>query len=65
MIVEETDLLRVLLKTNSASLHPIGEDVLKDILALVIQYPLDEDREKCQEEIKKIISKRSQGCVPL
>lgn len=63
--MEQTDLLKVLLKTNAASLQPITEDVLKDILRLVIQYPLDVDREKCQEEIKKIISKQSPGCVPL
>lgn len=62
--MEQTDLLKVLLRTNASSLQPIKEDILKDILQLVVQYPLDDDREKCQEEIKKIVSKQPPGCIP-
>jgi hypothetical protein len=62
--MEQSDLLKILLKTNSSSLQPINEQVLKDILKLVVQYPLDDDREKCQEEIKKVLARQSPGCVP-
>lgn len=61
--LEETDLLKVLLKTNSSSIQPIKEEILKGILNLVIIYPLNEDREKCQEEILKIVSQPPKGCV--
>jgi hypothetical protein len=62
-MVEETDLLKVLLKTNSSSLQPIKQEVLQNILNLVIMYPLNEDRDKCQEEIKKIVSQPPKGCI--
>lgn len=61
--MEESELLKVLLKTNSSSLQPINEEILKNILNLVIIYPLNEDREKCQEEIMKIVSQPPKGCV--
>jgi hypothetical protein len=62
--LDRTELVKVLIKTNTASLQPIKEDVLRDILALVIQYPLDDDRQKCQEEIRKVMAKQPPGCIP-
>lgn len=63
MTMEESELLKVVLKTNASSLQPIKDEVLKQILSLVETLPLNEDREKCQEEIRKLVSQPPKGCV--
>lgn len=56
--MEQDELLKFLFKTNSSMLQPVDEKVIKSILDLVVQYPLDDDREICQEEIKKLLMKK-------
>jgi hypothetical protein len=59
--MNEVDLLKVLLKTNADAERPVDEEKLRNILHLVILYPLDDDREKCQEEIRKVVSHKTMG----
>lgn len=52
------ELLEVLLKINRTRKKPVDEDALKQIIALVIKNPLDEDRAQCQEQMNIILSQR-------
>jgi hypothetical protein len=57
--MDEEELRKVFIKTNSAELQPVNEDVLRKILHLVVKYPLPEDRMACQEEIRKMVAQNS------
>lgn len=55
-MTDQEDLLKILLKTNSEAHNPVDEELLKQILSLEIQYPLEDDRKRCQEGIKQVLS---------
>jgi hypothetical protein len=57
MQVEE--LFEVLKRINHEKGFPVDDDLLKRIIALVVLHPLDEDRSKCQDEIKELIEQHS------
>lgn len=59
MLFEE--LLEVLKETNSEREKPVNEELLKEILALVMKSPLDEDRKRCQNQIEEILIQRLKG----
>ena len=52
------ELLDVLNKINNSREAKVPEDVLEEVLAIVIRNPLPEDRGRCQDQIKLILSQR-------
>jgi len=50
------ELLITLKKINNKSERPIQEAIIESILALVIKYPLDDERKKCQDQIEIVLS---------
>ncbi len=52
------ELMDVLDRLNRKLKTPVEEDVLKQIVALVLKNPLDEDRAQCQEQIALIVSQQ-------
>jgi len=57
----EDELMELLCRINQESKHPVDEVILKQVLALVIKNPLDEDRADCQKQIEMLISQRIGG----
>lgn len=49
------ELFITLKKINSKKECPVPEILLEKILALVIRYPLDDERKKCQQQIEFVI----------
>jgi len=58
MTVENNELLNILKEANNKL--PIKTDVslIEHILSIVIMNPLEEDRKRCQEQIKFVINQR-------
>ncbi len=56
MTIGIEELMDVLVRLNRKLEMPVDEDVLKQIIALVLKNPLDEDRAQCQEQIALIVS---------
>lgn len=56
MVPEE--LLSVLKEINEEREEPLEESVLEEVLALVIKNPLDQDRARCQEQVKTVLSQK-------
>lgn len=50
------ELLITLKKINNKSDKPVPESIIENILALVIKYPLDDERNKCQDQIEVVLS---------
>lgn len=59
MDIEE--LVEVLNRINSERKNPVDPDVLKQVIALVVMNPLEEDRAKCQDQIYLIMSQSVGG----
>ncbi len=55
------DLIDVLLRVNSRRDKPLDEDYLKQVIALVVKNPLDEDRSRCQQQIAKLVKDKVRG----
>jgi hypothetical protein len=51
----QEDLYAVLEKSNSKREKPVDNEILKQIIALEIKNPLNEDRARCQEQIYAIV----------
>lgn len=56
--MEFDEMLMVLEKVNKKSKKPIDEEIIRQILAIVMKNPLDEDRVICQEQIQELIKQR-------
>jgi hypothetical protein len=54
-------LLNVLNKINGTKESRVPDDILAKVLAIVMRNPLEEDRGKCQDQIKSILSQRWSG----
>jgi hypothetical protein len=54
-------LLNVLNKINGTKESKVPENILAEILEVVIRNPLEEDRGKCQDQIKLILSQKGMG----
>lgn len=54
-------LLDVLNKINDTKESKVPDEILAEVLAIVMKNPLDEDRGKCQDQIKLILSQRWGG----
>jgi len=55
------EMCSILIETNNKMNKSVPEDVLKEILSLVLKNPLPDDRQRCQEQIREIISQRYKG----
>lgn len=55
--MKDEELMKVLIETNKNRENPVNEDLLKSILAIVINHPLEEERQKCQEKIRFLVNK--------
>ena len=49
------ELFITLKKINSKKENPVPENIIEKILNLVIKYPLDDERKKCQQQIEFVI----------
>ena len=49
-------LFDVMRKINNSKESKVPEEILAAVLKIVIKNPLDEDRGKCQDQIKLILS---------
>lgn len=49
------ELFITLKKINSKKENPVPEMLLEKILDLVIRYPLEDERKKCQQQIEFVI----------
>ena len=56
MSIRIDELMDVLVRLNRKLETPVEEGVLKQIVALVLKNPLEEDRAQCQEQIALIVS---------
>ncbi|NLJ37181.1 MAG: hypothetical protein GX432_00245 [Candidatus Atribacteria bacterium] len=54
-------LLDVLKKINNTKESKVPEDILAAVLKIVMRNPLDDDRRKCQDQIKLILSQKWSG----
>ena len=55
--MKDEKLLKVLIETNGKRENPVNPDILRQILAIVMLNPLEEDRGRSQDQIKYIITK--------
>ena len=55
------ELVAVLNRTNHERANPVNESLIRDIVALVMKNPLDEDRALCQERIRAIVFQTVKG----
>lgn len=51
----QEDLYAVLDKSNSKRGESVDSKLLKQIIAIVIKNPLNEDRARCQEQIHMVV----------
>jgi len=49
------EIVEIVQRINSKSSSPVDENILRRIILLVIDYPLEDDRGICQEELRKMI----------
>ena len=54
----QNELLNALIDISNSREFKVPDDILREILAIVIKNPLPEDRGKCQEQIKLVLSQR-------
>jgi hypothetical protein len=59
--VKFEEMLNVLKETNKKRKNRVPEGVLKEILALVIENPLENDRMLCQSQIEMVLTQRNGG----
>jgi hypothetical protein len=55
------ELVTVLKRINGGSEHPVDEELLQQIVAIVVKHPLSEDREVSQSQIAALINERAGG----
>ncbi|MFX0092931.1 MAG: hypothetical protein ACFFBD_14325 [Candidatus Hodarchaeota archaeon] len=53
----DKDLLEVLIETNKKQEDPIDVEVLKSILSVVMDNPLEEHRKRSQDQIRFLTSR--------
>jgi hypothetical protein len=56
-----SDLVEILKKINNQREHPVDDDLLQQIVAIVVKHPLNEDREISQSQIAALINDRAGG----
>ena len=54
-------MIKFLEGVNNESEDPLPESILKEILALSHQHPLDSDRADCQKKISELIRQGGSG----
>jgi len=59
--MDVNELVDVLNRINSNQKNPVDPKILKQVIALVVLNPLDEDRAKCQDQINMILSQSIGG----
>ena len=55
------EMCSILIETKNKMNESISDEVIKEILGLVLKNPLPDDRQKCQEQIRCILSLRYKG----
>lgn len=56
--MEDQELIDAILKTNAVVENPVEENLLKQILAIVMLNPFNEDRGKSQEQLKFLLNQK-------
>ena len=55
------DLLKIIKEINRDEGRPEYDEILSAILALVMTYPLKDDRSSCQDKMENLISQKFGG----
>ena len=55
---KDEEILKILKEINEEFGNPLDNDLLQQIVSLVMMNPLEEDRQRCQDQILEIINQR-------
>lgn len=56
--MNDKDILKILKDLNDELGKPVTDELLEQIISIVVNNPLDEDRGRSQEQILEIITQR-------
>jgi hypothetical protein len=58
MMNENVELLDILKKINEKQGNKIDNSIIVEILLLINKYPLEDDRNTCQDRIRQLINEK-------
>jgi chorismate mutase len=56
--MKEEEIIESVKRINARNGKPVDEELLAQIIALVMKNPIEEDRQRCQSQIREIIYQR-------